>query len=137
MGFYIRQGISFGPLRFNLSKSGIGVSVGVKGARIGTGPSGAYVHMGRHGLYYRQRLGGSEGQSTPPRVEPYQPSAQPATLPDVGVLVDSSSKQILSQINSRASRTPIAPFVLIATIALAFLAAVWTAVVAAIIAMLL
>ena len=36
-----------GPFRFNLSKSGLGVSAGVPGFRVGTGPRGNYVHMGR------------------------------------------------------------------------------------------
>ncbi len=51
MGFYIRKSISAGPFRFNLSGSGIGLSVGVKGFRLGTGPRGNYIHMGRGGLY--------------------------------------------------------------------------------------
>jgi hypothetical protein len=29
MGFYLRKSVSVGPLRFNLSKSGVGVSAGV------------------------------------------------------------------------------------------------------------
>lgn len=57
MGFYIRKSVSAGPFRFNLSRSGLGVSVGVKGFRIGSGPRGNYVHMGRGGLYYRASLG--------------------------------------------------------------------------------
>lgn len=57
MGWYLRKSFSFGPLRFNLSKSGIGTSVGVKGLRVGTGPKGPYVHGGRHGLYFREQLG--------------------------------------------------------------------------------
>src|SRR5258708_34831833 len=56
LGFYIRKGFNFGPLRLNLSRSGLGASVGVKGARIGMGPRGTYVHLGRGGLYYRQTL---------------------------------------------------------------------------------
>lgn len=56
MGFYIRKSFRAGPIRFNLSKSGIGVSGGVKGARIGIGPRGTYVHAGRQGLYYRKNL---------------------------------------------------------------------------------
>lgn len=59
MGFYIRKYFKAGPLRFNLSKSGIGISAGVTGARIGTGPRGAYVHAGRYGLYYRKYLSSS------------------------------------------------------------------------------
>jgi hypothetical protein len=36
MGFYLRKSISVGPLRFNLSKSGIGVSAGVKKQTLGS-----------------------------------------------------------------------------------------------------
>ena len=58
MPWYLRKYISIGPVRFNLSKSGIGTSVGVKGFRVGVRPNGkSYVHAGRHGLYYRQELG--------------------------------------------------------------------------------
>ncbi|MBI4266069.1 MAG: DUF4236 domain-containing protein [Acidobacteria bacterium] len=57
MGFYIRKSLGkVGPVRFNLSKSGIGMSTGVRGARIGVGPRGAYLAGGRGGLYHRQYL---------------------------------------------------------------------------------
>ena len=56
MPFYLRKSVRVGPIRFNLSKSGIGVSTGIPGLRVGTGPRGTYVHMGRGGLYYRQTL---------------------------------------------------------------------------------
>ncbi|MGD9970365.1 MAG: DUF4236 domain-containing protein [Sulfuricurvum sp.] len=46
MGFYIRKSITVGPIRFNLSKSGIGVSAGIKGLRFGAGPIDNYIHMG-------------------------------------------------------------------------------------------
>jgi hypothetical protein len=57
MPFYIRKAFRIGPVRINLSKSGLGASVGVKGARIATGPRGTMVNAGRYGLYYRKRLG--------------------------------------------------------------------------------
>ncbi|MFW6347527.1 MAG: DUF4236 domain-containing protein, partial [Cyclonatronaceae bacterium] len=57
MPFYVRKSLSFGPIRFNLSKSGVGVSAGVTGARVGLNKQGAYFHGGRHGLYYREKLG--------------------------------------------------------------------------------
>lgn len=57
MPFYIRKSISAGPFRFNFSKGGVGVSVGVRGLRIGTGPRGHYIHAGVGGLYYRASLG--------------------------------------------------------------------------------
>ena len=50
MGFYIRKSINAGPFRFNLSQSGLGVSAGIPGFRVGTGPRGNYVHMGRDGI---------------------------------------------------------------------------------------
>jgi hypothetical protein len=58
VGFCIRKSLSAGPFRFNLSKAGVGVTVGVPGFRVGTGPRGNYVHMGRGGVYYRATLGG-------------------------------------------------------------------------------
>jgi len=59
MGFYIRKAFNFGPFRMNLSKKGIGTSVGVKGLRISTGAHGTELHAGRYGLYYREKLGGA------------------------------------------------------------------------------
>jgi hypothetical protein len=56
MPFYLRKAFNFGPLRLNLSRSGLGMSVGIKGARIAVGPRGSYVHLGRKGFYYRQSL---------------------------------------------------------------------------------
>lgn len=56
MPFYIRQSVSVGPFRFNLSKSGVGMSVGIRGMRVGTGPKGNYIHMGAGGIYYRAAL---------------------------------------------------------------------------------
>ena len=73
MGFYIRKSFRAGPLRLNLSKRGLGLSVGVTGARVGIAANGrAYVHAGRGGLYVREYLssgsqvssGGSAGLST-------------------------------------------------------------------------
>jgi hypothetical protein len=58
MGVYFRKSIKMGPLRFNLSKRGVGMSVGVKGLRIGTraGGRGTYISGGRKGVYFREKL---------------------------------------------------------------------------------
>jgi len=56
MGFVLRKSIKFGPFRINLSKSGIGLSGGIKGARISAGPRGTQLNVGRKGLYYRRQL---------------------------------------------------------------------------------
>ena len=57
MGFYLRKSLKLGPIRLNFSKSGVGVSAGVTGARLGVNAKGKkYVHVGRGGIYYRQTL---------------------------------------------------------------------------------
>ncbi|MEO5810326.1 MAG: DUF4236 domain-containing protein [Sphingomicrobium sp.] len=58
MGWYLKKSFAIGPLRLNLSKSGIGASVGVKGLRVSTGPKGRQLNAGREGLYYRAPLNG-------------------------------------------------------------------------------
>jgi hypothetical protein len=40
MGWYFRRGINLGPFRVNLSRSGVGWSVGRRGARIGVDAKG-------------------------------------------------------------------------------------------------
>jgi len=63
MGWSFRKSIKFGPMRVNFSKSGVGVSAGVKGARISTGPRGTYLNVGRGGVSYRQKIGGTGGNA--------------------------------------------------------------------------
>ena len=80
MGIFFRKSISLGPLRFNLSGSGIGVSTGIKGLRVGVSGKGkAYVAGGRGGLYFRQYASGSRSsrRSAPVEVSP-APVATPA-----------------------------------------------------------
>jgi hypothetical protein len=127
MGFYIRKSINVGPIRFNLSKSGIGTSVGIKGLRLGSGPRGNYVHMGREGLYFRRSL----GQSSLSPSRDYRPedviidpdlSVEPMQeIESSGVdeMVDSSSKELLEEINRKQKKLRLFPFALIAG-ALAF-----------------
>ncbi len=59
MGFFIRRAVRLGPIRFNFSKSGVGVSAGVKGLRVGQDARGKPYIFGRvlPGLYWRERLG--------------------------------------------------------------------------------
>jgi hypothetical protein len=57
MGIRFRKSFKAGPVRVNLSKSGIGFSAGVEGARAGVGPRGAYIGGGKGGIYFREQLG--------------------------------------------------------------------------------
>src|SRR5437762_11508429 len=65
MGIFFRKSVRVGPFRFNLSGSGIGVSCGIPGLRIGTGPRGNYISAGHGGIYYRAGLPTARPRSTP------------------------------------------------------------------------
>lgn len=85
MGVYLRTSLKAGPFRFNLSKSGIGVSAGVPGFRVGTGPRGNYVRVGARGVSYRATLSsGSRASRSAPSARTgtrSRPLDGPATLP--------------------------------------------------------
>ncbi|HEU5123049.1 MAG TPA: DUF4236 domain-containing protein [Verrucomicrobiae bacterium] len=62
MGFYYRKSVSLGPFRVNLSKSGIGYSVGGRGFRTGVSSRGRrYTTFGLPGtgIGYRTSSSGS------------------------------------------------------------------------------
>jgi hypothetical protein len=65
MGFYLRKSVSVGPFRVNFSSSGVGVSAGIKGLRVGTGPRGNYISVGTGALRYRATLPSSRPSSLP------------------------------------------------------------------------
>lgn len=125
MGFYFRKSIRVGPLRFNLSKGGIGVSAGIPGFRAGTGPRGNYVQMGAGGVYYRTTLSSSRSArlvvppALPPSPRDVLPGLQPgspaipadSTGPMVEIesahvsqLVDTSSADLLNELQRKKKR---------------------------------
>lgn len=65
MSFFFRHSINLGLFRINLSKSGIGISFGVRGARISLTPRGNYINLGAKGLYYRKKLNSRNAQGKP------------------------------------------------------------------------
>jgi hypothetical protein len=125
MGFYSRKSIRVGLVRFNISKSGIGVSAGIPGFRIGSGPRGTYVHAGRGGLYYRAHLfppapakRSVSGQN--PRVEPVgNDGLTEIRSAPAGEIRDESSSSVLAEIQGRTAIWKITPIVLIGFIAAA------------------
>lgn len=114
MGFYLRKSLSVGPFRFNLSNSGIGVSTGIKGFRIGTGPRGNYIHMGRGGLYFRASLPAGAVHHTqrplPELVPTDEPTLEEIESGSTSQMVDSSSAALLAEINSKAKKIRLWPF---------------------------
>lgn len=116
MSFYVRKSVKAGPFRFNLSKSGIGVSAGVPGFRIGTGPRGNYVHIARNGVYYRASLNGNgprsfsgpgPGHFVPHQQQAYRPSdvvMEDVTGATAMTLQPTGRGDLVDQLNSAAAR---------------------------------
>jgi hypothetical protein len=137
MPFYLRKSISAGPFRFNLSKSGVGLSVGVRGLRVGTGPRGHYIHAGANGFYYRASLGRA-GQKSTPAPEPVafrapQPSAVDPTdnvemrdieSGDVLAMTDARFEDIVSEINRKCQQVRLSSVLGMCSALFAFL--VWS-----------
>jgi hypothetical protein len=128
MGLTFFRSVRFGPLRFNFSTSGIGVSAGIRGLCIGSGPRGAYINAGTHGFRYRASL-------NPKHVRPSAPSA-PIRLPappietsndvvstevyatrDVMQLTDASAADLLEVLNSQARHKARWPWILVGGLA--------------------
>src|ERR1700683_3265934 len=115
MGFYVRKSIKAGPFRYNLSKSGVGVSVGVPGFRVGTGPRGNYIRAGKGGVYYRATLGGSRRSpavaSRPARVPPPAVGAdvpmEDVTGASAAELVPTGADDLVSQLNAAGRHVPL------------------------------
>mgnify|MGYP003350230401 CR=1 FL=1 len=82
MAWSYRRSLRSGPLRFNLSRSGIGVSIGVPGFRVGLRPNGrAYRSMGipGTGLYNTETIDvPRRGRRVPPPPMPPDLGAPPS-----------------------------------------------------------
>jgi hypothetical protein len=130
MSFYLRKSINAGPFRLNLSKSGIGISTGIPGLRVGTGPRGSYVHMGHGGVYYRstptrKRNAVHETSYRPPSqiADTYSPGnvvLSDATGATSLALLPSQPSELVTQLNAAAKARLVWPWILIVTIMGAF-----------------
>jgi hypothetical protein len=122
MGLSFRKSVKAGPFRFNLSGSGVGVSVGVPGFRIGTGPRGNYISMSGGGFTYRTSLGSrnprtaqvpgptprSSEDAEPRQGQRFIPSGSATVAPleviqsaDIRQLSDTDSADLVEEINSK------------------------------------
>lgn len=122
MGLFFRKSLKVGPFRYNFSAGGIGVSVGIKGLRVGSGPRGNYVSMGRGGVFYRSSVPTSQSETAGLPLPPtMQPGSNLDQIPDGFEKIQSNlsmmastATEILTQIKVARARTRLLPFVLIA-----------------------
>jgi hypothetical protein len=91
MNFAVRRSYKYGPIRVNVSQSGLGVSAGAKGARIHEGALEVFIRLERR---------------VPPEEEgederPDRNQSPVFGAGDVGKPVDTSREALISQINDR------------------------------------
>lgn len=122
MGLTFSRSVRFGAVRFNFSGSGIGMSVGIPGLRIGTGPRGAYISGGVGGFRYRRSLSAAprrpaarlQSEGVPALadgdVAPSILSTQEHDTLNVLALTDSDSEGLLQSMNEQRRKTPLWPF---------------------------
>ncbi len=125
MSFYLRKSVKAGPFRFNLSKSGVGVSAGIPGFRVGSGPRGNYVRLGHGGVSYRatrpSRTVDGPGWTPPPPPPVAEVLLEDVTGASAADLVPTGPGDIVDQLNAAAKRHRIFPWALAALVAIGLL----------------
>jgi Protein of unknown function (DUF4236) len=130
MSFYLRTSIRLGPVRVGVSKSGIGVSAGIPGLRLGVGPRGTYVRLGAAGVSYRAAAGGRRSRRRPVSgpasatnsmasfVEPGQVMLSDVTGTRTEALLPANPSTLVSQLNAAAGAHRTWPWALALTVLL-------------------
>ena len=124
MGVSFAKSVRFGAVRFNFSGSGIGMSVGIPGLRIGTGPRGAYIGGGMAGFRYRKSLGTGSRPTTTARQPALAPEQYSESAPQPNIvatveheaknvleLTDATSDSLIQSMNEQRQKTALWPFV--------------------------
>jgi len=109
VGFRLQRSIKLGKfVRLNISKSGVGISAGVRGMRISTGPRGAFINLGipGTGLSYRKKISSSSSKSknnkkAPSAAQAAEPQPdQASTLPSPGFLAPGHEKDLVKALEA-------------------------------------
>jgi hypothetical protein len=78
MGFRLRKSVNLGGgARLNLSKSGVGASVGTKGFRVGAGPSGSRANVSVPGTGIGYEIRSGKGRRRSAQVQQVAPPPAP------------------------------------------------------------
>lgn len=115
MGWSFRKSTSLGPFRLNFSRSGLGMSFGVKGARISVNKRGTYVNLGVNGVYYRQRIGGNNTNTNNrfvPTPDPAHSYSSPHTITTENIenVTDVDSQAFVEELESKAKKISLFKF---------------------------
>lgn len=123
MGFFFRKSKSFGPFRITLSKQGLSYSVGVKGFRVTKSPRGTYITSSAGGFYVSERIDNKNKTQPQGKNTGYYSGTEVEEInsADIEDLVDSSSEQMISEINRRIDKVPLMPIFLILSVVFFFI----------------
>jgi hypothetical protein len=121
MGFYLRTSLKAGPFRFSLSPSGVGISAGVPGFRVGTGPRGNYIRVAGVGATY---YGGRKpAPAAPPAGHTDGVVMRELVSTPVQELVAAHASDLITQMQAAARRRPWWPWMAVGVVVLALIAA--------------
>lgn len=122
----MRKSLKAGPFRFNFSQSGIGVSAGVKGFRVGSGPRGNYIRIGGGKAHYLrtsppQKHSVKHEHGKAPHSESYSKASHSSTHAPleeiesgtVFAMTDSNSASLLNELNNKQKKIRSWPIILV------------------------
>lgn len=121
MGFYLRTSLRAGPFRVSLSKSGIGMSAGIPGFRVGVGPRGNYVRVGPLGVRYSATSAAKRRTRAVPVIHnpDFRPGAgvvmHEVTGKDAVALEPTGSDDLVTQLNRASGHGLMWPWVAVIT----------------------
>jgi hypothetical protein len=133
MSIYLRTSVKVGPVRVNMSRAGMGASVGVPGFRLGAGPRGTYVSLGGGLVSYRATVRSPHGKTHTRAVPsgsqippPGLPSPSDVVLSDVSGattldMAEVASSDLVTQLNDAAGSPRFWPWCLALTFALVYM----------------
>jgi hypothetical protein len=120
MPFHFASSVKAGPFRFNLSTSGVGFSVGVKGLRFGIGSRGHYVRAGLGGFRYQRTFNPQQARSRPLRTDNHTEPRAPQTYGDPSIqmmavssanvteMQDERFSELLAELNDKQKSSSLA-----------------------------
>ncbi len=109
MGIRLNKSIRLGKhVRLNISKSGIGFSLGIMGLRLGVGPRGTRftADLPGSGIYYVKQWSGKSSPKRAKAAAPDTETAAPPSLPRPGLFAPAHEKALVHGLEASQAQQP-------------------------------